>query len=549
MYSPRWYQHEAEYAIFDYFQKGNKGNPIVAMPTGTGKSVVIGNFITNVLKQWPEQRLMMLTHVKELIQQNSKTLLNIWPVAPIGIHSAGLNSRDMLMPIIFGGVQSVANTIKKANQKNDGTPFNFKHFGWRDLLLIDECHLLSPKDTSTYQFVISELMKINPYLKIIGFTATHYRLKQGLLTDGDSIFTDTCYNITDMNSFNRLISEGYLSTLICKPTFTKIDLSNVGIVAGEFNSKQVNEVVDKDEVTYSAVKETCELGFDRDSWLIFSSSVANAENVAAMFQSFGIEAHAVHSKLPSKQNDERIAAFKNGEIRALVNNNKLTTGFDHPPIDLICDLQPTMSPAKHVQKYGRGTRPSPNTGKQNCLVLDFAGNVPRLGPINDPVLPKRAGKGTGDAPIRICDSCGVYNHAAARFCICCGKEFTFETKLKANAGNYEIIKTDAPIIEYCDVQMVVYNLHEKKNREGILISPPSIKVSYFCGFSKFNEWICLEHSGLAGKKARDWWRERHSEEPPLFTSVALQKINELRKPKKIRVWINKDHPEVLGYEY
>ena len=113
-FQSRWYQEEAEYSIFDYFAKGNTGNPVVAMPTGTGKSVVIGNFVRRAFELWPTQRFMMLTHVKELISQNAEKLQAIWPTAPLGMYSAGLNRRDMGMPIVFGGVQSVAPAIKKA---------------------------------------------------------------------------------------------------------------------------------------------------------------------------------------------------------------------------------------------------------------------------------------------------------------------------------------------------------------------------------------------------------------------------------------------------
>jgi len=549
MYQNRWYQSEAEFAIFNYFQKGNTGNPLVAMPTGTGKSVVIANFIKHIFEMWPGQRIMMLTHVKELIEQNAEKLQGVWPVCPLGIYSAGLNSRDMIMPIVFGGVQSVANAIEKSLESPDNRPAHMKHFGWRDLLLIDEAQLLSPNEDSKYQYVIAELMKINPYLKIIGFTATPYRLKQGMLTEKGSMFTDVCYDITGYEAFNRLIAEGYLCRLLPKPTNTKIDVSNVKLSGGDFNEKQLQAVVDTDEITFSAVREIVQLGEERSTWLVFSAGVDNAEHISSVLQSFGVNASCVHSKLKSKVNDERIAAFKAGELRALVNSNKLTTGFDHPPIDLIADLQPTMSPGKHVQKWGRGTRPSLETGKQNCLGLDFAGNVPRLGPINDPVKPRKPGQGGGTAPVRICENCGFYAHASVRKCENCGLEFTFETKIFANAGFHELLKSDLPQIEYFEVQKVIYNKHEKRNKEGVLMSPPSIKVSYFCGLRMFNEWVCLEHNGMPAKKARDWWRSRHKEEPPPTTHEALKRINELRIPARIRVHVNKEHPEILGYEY
>lgn len=549
VFKPRWYQEEAEFSVFEYFANGGSGNPVIAMPTGTGKSVVIANLIRHIFGYWPNQRLMMLTHVKELIEQNASKLISVWPTAPIGVYSAGLKSRDMIMPIVFGGVQSVAKAISKSLESDNGKPFHLKHFGFRDLVLIDECHLLGQSEHSSYQFVIAELRKINPSLKVIGFTATPYRLKQGMITD-EGLFNDVCYDLTGVESFNRLIAEGFLSPLIPKRTATQIDVSGVGLSGGDFNGKQLNDAVDKDEITYAAVKETVEQGHDRKAWLVFASGVDNAEHIASMLQSFGVSAAATHSKLGDSENVARLSAFKSGQLQALVNNNKLTTGFDHPPIDLIAMLRPTMSPGLWVQMLGRGTRPSPETQKENCLVLDFAGNTKRLGPINDPIKPRKPGKGPiGEAPVRICELCGVYNHASVRFCCNCGKEFSFETKIFKTAGSEELLRSESPQVEHFDVKRVVYNLHEKRNPEGILLSPPSIKVSYFCGFRMFSEWLCLEHSGLAGKRARDWWMLRHSESAPATTAEALRRVSELRTPKQIRVWTNKKYPEILSCEY
>lgn len=539
IYDERWFQVEAVNSVFNYYDSGKSGNPLVCMPTGTGKSVVIGQIIRRIFSFAPNHRMMMLTHVKKLIEQNAEKLLNLWPNAPFGIYSAGLNSRETIMPIIFGGVQSVAKEIQRALK--DGR----QHFGWRDAVLIDEAHLLSPDEDSAYQFVISELKKINPYLKVIGFTATPYRMKQGMLTEG-GIFTDICYDITDVNSFNRLIEEGYMAMLLAKPTETVIDLSKVGIVGGEFNQKQLEEATDQDAITIKACREMAEYGWNRHAWIVFGSSIKNAEHINEELQGLGIISTVVHSKL--KDCDRRIEDYKNGMYQCLVNKDMLTTGFDHPPIDFIGDLQATMSPGKHVQKLGRGTRPSRETNKINCVVLDFAGNVRRIGPINDPKKPRKPGKATGDIPIKVCPQCECYNHASSRFCSQCGLEFKFEVKIEETAGTDVVVRTNENVIETFTVKKVIYNLHEKKDSQGRLTSPPSIKVSYFCDRKRIDEWILPEHPRGA-ERFRDWWQKRYNGQIPFTTAEALRLTSQLRMPQRIQVITNRQFPEVIGHEF
>lgn len=525
----RDYQIAAVQSIFEYFADGGKGNPIVALPTGTGKSVVIGAFIKEALQAYPGTRVMKLTHVKELISQNFEKLLAVWPTAPAGIYSAGLGRKDMGHPIIFGGVGTVAR----------GTP---ELFGRIDLLLIDECHLVSPKEMTMYQQVIKGLKTISPHLKVIGFTATPYRLGHGMLTDEGGLFTDLCFDLTRMEAFSWMLQQGYLAPLVPRRTSMELDVSGVHIHGGEYKQNELQEAVDREEITYRAIQEALAYGGDREHWLVFASGIEHTIHVAAMLETLGVAATCVHSKMPSGERDANILGFKSGKYRAMVNNGILTTGFDFPGIDLIVMLRPTQSPSLWVQMLGRGTRPS--LGKANCLVLDFAGNTKRLGPINDPVLPRRKGKGpAGQAPVKVCEVCGTYNHASVRFCVHCGAEFPRQVKIRDHAGTDELIKTEEVKTEVFKVDRVIYAEHRKEDR------PPTIQVSYFCGLRMFKEWICLEHGGYAGKKARDWWRDRALDEPPETTAEAMRSLDILRQPSHIRVWLKPKYDEVLAYDY
>jgi len=560
---PHSYQYEAVDCVFDYFGT-HYGNPLVAMPTGTGKSVVIASFLERVFRHYPQSKVLVLTHVKELIQQNYAKLLKLWPGAPAGINSAGLGKRDIHHRIVFAGIASVAKHAAS--------------FGHVDLVLIDEAHLVSEKESTMYQVFLAQLRAMNPLLKVIGFTATPFRTGVGMLTEGE-MFSDICFDITGMESFNRLIHEGYLSPLITKRTTTVLDVDGVHMRGGEFIPKELQQAVDRDEVTEAACREAIELAADRNHWLVFCAGVEHAENTAAILNSLGVSAIAIHSKMGDKERDDAIRDWKAGKYRAAVNNNILTTGIDFPEIDCILMLRPTGSTILWIQMLGRGTRcvyaPGYDLsvyeqrmqaifegGKRNCLVLDYSRNIARLGPINDPVIPRKKGEGQGDAPVRICENCGMYNHASYRYCGgkkpdvdpntgelipvegYCGMEFEVKNKLQLTASDAPVIKGEMPVCEVFKVDHISYAEHIKQGAK------PGMCVTYYCGLRRFKDYVLLEHDNpFASRKARNWWRERSDLAAPLKTAQALERTQELKTPTHLRVWINKQYPQIMSACY
>lgn len=551
---PHYYQEEACDSIFRYYEDGGKGNPVVAMPTGTGKSIVIGMFIQRIFQAYPFQRVMMLTHVKELIQQNCEKLETLWPAAPVGIFSAGLGQKVSGLPITFAGVQSA---VKAAIM-----------FGKIDLIIIDECHLVSPEDNSSYQRLIKILREINPKVKVVGFSATPFRLGLGMITDG-GIFTDICYNITGVRAFTQLIDDGFLTPLVPRPTTVQLDITGVGKSGGEFIEKQLQFAVDKDEITRAAVLEALEAMQGRNYIMVFASGVKHAENITRVLREFGQSAVCAHSKM-GKQADENKAAFGRKEYRFIVSNNQLTTGVDYPHVDGIIMLRPTASPGLWVQMLGRGTRvvyfkfPGFDItsrdhrleairlgGKHDCLVLDFAGNTLRLGPINDPSVPRKRGEKTGEIPIKICTvenmvnriACGAYNHISARWCCGCKQEFSFKIKISHIASTRDLIIRDEPIVEIFNVERVTYVVHRKKD------APPCLKVSYYSGINRYTEFIVAWHPSNISARAKGWWNKRTDLPLPDSAEKANEVVSQLKIPKTIRVWTNKKYPEVLSYEF
>lgn len=544
MYQDRWYQTESVDSIAPYYvDRSEKKNPLIGLPTGTGKSLVIARLIQRIFENFPHHRGLALTHDKRLIEQNAGKLNEIWPNAPLGICSAGLNRKEINQPIIFGGIQTVI---------ADPTAF-----GRRDFIFVDEAHMISNKSGAMYNRFINQQKLMNPDLMVCGLSATLYRMKMGELTDND-LFTDVAYDLTGIDGFNRLLSEGYIAPLVPQPTGTKLDVDGVKISGGEFQEKALQEAVDKQEITYRCCEEMVARAWDRNSWLVFATGIEHAEHIAVTLNSMGVTAAAVHSKQDGKLNDTLIAEFKAGRIKCLVNNGMLTTGFDWPPVDFIGMMRPTMSPGLWVQMLGRGTRPYDGRFRNqykigfeyikiDCLVLDFAQNCPRLGPINDPKKPRKPGQKGGDLPIKICPKCNTYNHASARWCSFCKFEFPFEgAKLFVQASEEALIRgAEHPVVEWFNVNRTEYYIVQKAN------SPDMMKVAYYSGMRQFTEVVCLEHPGYASKRARDWWRQRSGNEPPETTVEALRHASTvLQQPKRIRVWLNKaNYPEVLTHEF
>lgn len=559
MLTLRPYQEESVDSIFDWlFNK--VGNPIVGLPTGTGKSIVIAEFLRRLYSWYPQSRVMVLTHVKELVQQNYAELLELWPTAPAGVYSAGLKRKDTHFPITFCGIASVAKATHKF------TPIH--------IVVVDECHMINNKQATLYQKTLEALKVHCPGLRVIGLTATPYRLGMGLLTEG-GIFAGMCIDYTSFEKFNQLVDEGYICPLIPRRTVTELDVSGVAVQGGEFVQSELQAVVDVDSITRRALAEAIELGKGRRHWLVFCTSVEHADHVRDILCEFGIPAVSVHSQLPGgdAERDANIKSFKQGLVGAMVGVGIFTTGFNFKPVDFILVLRPTMSPILWVQLLGRGTRVIYADGycletaedrraaiaasyKPNCLVLDFAANTKRLGPINDPVIPKKKGKkASAAAPYKVCPSCQTYNHTRARFCVYCQAEFPQGVKIDDKAAEDELIRREKPVeevhLETFTVDRVTYSKHQRRDQ----FKPPSLKANFYCGRNVFQKFICLEHDGYAKKLAHTTWTLLTTAasvnlEPtacPETVDEALQRQDELIAPIAIRVVVRPKFPDIVEF--
>lgn len=517
----RPYQRQAIDALYHWFNT-RAGNPLVVLPTGTGKSLVLAQFCREAVEAYPDTRIVVVTHVRELIQQNVQEVYEVWPDAPVGIYSAGLGKKQINAQILFAGIQSIHKRAYEVQQA--------------DLVLADEAHLIPRKSDTMYRRFLDQLQEINPDMKIVGLTATPYRLDSGRLDRGDDAFFA---GIAFDYSIARAIDEGYLALVSTKRTETQLDVSEVGKRGGDFIPSQLERAVDQNDTTAQAVREIVAHGQNRRSWLIFCAGVNHAYHVRNAVRQAGHAAEAITSEMARAERDRAIRDFKAGRLRCLTNANVLTTGFNAPQVDLLAILRPTQSTGLYVQMTGRGTRCAP--GKDDCLVLDFAGNIDRHGPI-DNVNPSSPSKAIdGEAPVKTCDGCDMVVHASVRECPHCGFEFPEpQPNLQARASKSAILSSQTEA-EWVSVTNIAYRRHQKPGK------PDSMRVEYVCGLATHREWVCFEHGGLPREKAVRWWRRRLSgSRVPTTVGEALNRAEaELPKPSQIAIKPSGKYTEIV----
>jgi DNA repair protein RadD len=525
----RDYQQRTIRQLYDWFEAGNTGNPCIVLPTGAGKSHIVAALCKDALTKWPQTRVLMLTHVKELIQQNAEKMRQHWPNAPMGIYSAGLRSRR-IDSITFAGIQSVHAKARR--------------IGRVDLVIIDECHLVSHKAEGGYRQLLDDLTAINPALRVIGLTATPYRLGHGYITDPPALFNGLVEPVT----IEELVYKGFLASLRSKVTETKLDAGGVKKRGGEYVEADLQRVVDKEPLNVAVVDEVIDLAGDRKAWLFFCAGVDHAHNVSAALNARGIPAACITGKTPSGERARIIADFKAGRLRALTNANVLTTGFDHPSIDLIAMLRPTMSPGLYVQMAGRGLRLKPHT--DHCLVLDFAGVVKAHGPITAVQEPRRKGEASGDAPMKVCDpddgGCGELVHLSARECPACGKEFPPPEPQAPTLHNDDIMGADA--LEM-DVTAWTWRVHTSRSS-----GKDMFRVSYYGDLAKkpVVEYFPVTHDGYVGHRARAGVAKIADKAGARLANTLEDAVNELNKgtpPAAIRYRMDGKFHRVTGRKW
>jgi len=386
----RPYQQEAVDATLSYFRK-HLEPAVIVLPTGAGKSLVIAE-----LARLARGRVLVLAHVKELVAQNHAKYLALGLEADI--FAAGLHRKESQGKVVFGSVQSVAR--------------NLEHFNGKfSLLIVDECHRIGEKEDSQYQQILSHLRASNPEIRLLGLTATPYRLGKGWIYhyhyhgmvrgDDQALFRDCIYELP----LRYMIKNGYLTPPerldmpVVQYDFSRLQSQSDGL----FSEADLNrELAQQKRITPHIISQIVSFAEQRRGVMVFAATVEHAKEITALLPA--CQAALITADTPGPERDSLIARFKQQEYRYLVNVSVLTTGFDAPHVDLIAILRPTESVSLYQQIVGRGLRLAP--GKKDCLILDYAGNP------HDLFMPEVGGakQKSDNQPVQVfCPSCGFAN--------------------------------------------------------------------------------------------------------------------------------------------
>ena len=367
--TPRWYQQEATIEVLSALTTAANVNPIAAVVTGGGKSLIGSMLIEGICQYWPDARIMWLAPSMELIKQNAEeAYAYLAPAlsAKIGIYCAGLRMKERLAKITIGTPQSIARQVKR--------------FGKIDFVIVDEAHTFNI-GMKTGAAIVNGLRAANPHVRFIGLTATDFVMKGlkvvPLVQCG--LFDSRVYDLTSGRNYNRLVREGYLSPVVAPALrFPQIDTEGVKTKGGDFDEDELAKRAK--QVTHECVRVALEHAPDRKHFMWFAVNIEHAHMIDDALQAAGESSVIIHGNLEKSERVDGIEAYQKKQHRHIVSVAMLTTGFNAPFVDCIVSLRPTRSLVLWRQIVGRGLRPYET--KENLLVLDAGGNFARHGAIN-----------------------------------------------------------------------------------------------------------------------------------------------------------------------
>jgi DNA repair protein RadD len=524
----RWYQAQAAQAGFRDILKGY--NPVIAAPTGSGKTIMFVRVILKLFKKYPKIGVLIVSDTKRIVEQDYNAINNFFIKRKIGLYCSGLKSKT-IKQITVGSIQSISKRPEKFTR--------FK------LIIIDECDAVPYNIDSMYRKFIAYMPS---FVRFIGFSGTIFRTGTGFIYKGKgALFNKLSYDLTEYKKYNRLVKEGYLCKMISK----RPDLAlsrKAKTIKHDFSKKDLAKENDRKAITKALVKETIKYKKHYKKWLGFAIDIKHAEHLNKELLKHNINSRTLHSKLKEEEQNKNILDFRKGKIKCLVSVDMITVGFDVPDIDLIIMARPTKSLRLHIQMLGRGGRPA--IGKDHLLVLDFANNVKNLGPINKIEVPDpKKKKGKGEAPTKLCLDCNCEYHISVKKCDYCGAIFPIKEKIKEKPSYANVLFEKKEI--WADVESIDYFIYYKYDGSPIFLVTYRLKFESF----KVDEYVCLEHSGYAKHIAKNWvnwrWPDKKANKPKKVVEL-YEQAEFLKKPKKIKVKLpekKKDFYKIVDFKF
>ena len=401
----RPYQQQAVSETWDALKANDE--PVLLMASvGAGKSLMMADILLTIQKAG--KSALCIVHSSDLVENNSNAFNEYGGKS--SIYSAALGKKDASESVIFGTPQSILNGINK-NGKIAEIKFN--------LIIVDEAHSINYlADHSCFMRILRFYKQQYPPMRLLGATGTDFRFRGCTIVGEECLFRRRVGNITT----SRLINEGYL----INPTFNVdekyvIDFSKVKVKNnGLFDHQQLTNVINNNtRLTELICRQIIHIMESQNRYgvFIFASTANHAREIFNHLPTS--QSALILGDTPQHERTDILDKARRGKIRYLVNIAIVSVGVDVPSFDTIAFLRPTESLVLMVQKMGRVLRLSPETDKNDALILDFAGNIERHSDWDDPIL-LDALKQTidKDKPLVIqCPQCISMNTEHARRCV------------------------------------------------------------------------------------------------------------------------------------
>lgn len=395
-YTLRPYQARSVAEVIALITRGVKRIILVA-PTGAGKSVTIGELERYAIEHG--LRSMVLQHRKELTEQNlAKIVAAGIPAAWTGVIQGGDKRRNPGAFVQVASVDAVRGWV------------GVRALPVVDWLFVDEAHRIA---ASSYQKIIDAFRTANPNTVVIAFSATPWRLDgKGLQEYFDEVVVAA--------TIPELVRDGYLAPVRCFSHPKGPDLSHVKVRHGDFAEEELAKVM-RSSLLLGDVTEQYKKRAAGRAAFGFAVNIEHAQELAQACRDAGILSVAIHGETDPKERAQALADLRSGRIKIVWNVQLFTEGTDVPEVKCVILCRPTLSKALAFQMLGRGMRPAPHTGFNDCVVLDHAGVLPIHGhplEVQDYSLAPPKKKGIGTAQTKNCPECGETVALGTALCAC-----------------------------------------------------------------------------------------------------------------------------------